>query len=299
MRTVRTVLGVIPAETLGVCSSHEHILLRGAHIAAATPQVLLDDPEIMSREVAAWKAAGGGALVDAMPMDGGSQVTDLAAISRATGVHILACTGFHKALYYPQDHWMHRADPEPMAAAFISEIGKGAGLIKAATERPPFTRLERTVLQAAALAQRESGAPILTHTEGGAGAREQLDLLESSGADLSSVLLSHMDRNPDPAVHLAAARRGAFLQYDYHLRDDFAHEEGTLALIRGMLEAGLGGRLLLGCDLARKRYFPSYGGGPGYAYLLDRFRERLADPAWSLLMIANPAQALSREDTHG
>ena len=48
-----------------------------------------------------------------------------------------------------------------------------------------------------------------------------------------------------------------------------------MSLIRAAAEGGYADHILLGMDLARRSYYTSYGGGPGIAYLLQRFIPRL------------------------
>ena len=50
-----------------------------------------------------------------------------------------------------------------------------------------------------------------------------------------------------------------------------------ISVLKRMIEAGLGDRILLGNDLGRPSYWRSYGGGPGLDYVLTRFVPRLRD----------------------
>jgi len=47
----------------------------------------------------------------------------------------------------------------------------------------------------------QTGAPILTHTNQGHLGLEQARLFDKLGADLSHVVLSHLDRREDPEYH--------------------------------------------------------------------------------------------------
>ena len=51
----------------------------------------------------------------------------------------------------------------------------------------------------------------------------------------------------------------------------------VVELMRQMIDAGFGDRLMLGGDFARRSYLKSYGGGPGYDYLLTWFTPRLLE----------------------
>src|SRR5947207_7988113 len=80
----------------------------------------------------------------------------------------------------------------------IARTPHRAGVIKVATSGKQPTEREQKVIEAAVIAHRETGAPILTHTEQGEGALEQVRLFEEFGASLDHVVISQTDRRPDP-----------------------------------------------------------------------------------------------------
>jgi predicted metal-dependent phosphotriesterase family hydrolase len=64
------------------------------------------------------------------------------------------------------------------------------------------------------------------------------------------------------------------------------------------VEAGFSEQILLGGDMGRRTYLKSYGGGPGYAYILERFIPRLreegiAEEAMDNFLINNPKRAFA------
>jgi phosphotriesterase-related protein len=89
-----------------------------------------------------------------------------------------------------------------------------AGVIKVGSSLDRVTEPEARVIRAAVAAQRETGAPITTHTTAGTAAMEQVRALEEAGADLSHVCVGHLDRRLVWEDHLALARTGVFLGYD-------------------------------------------------------------------------------------
>jgi predicted metal-dependent phosphotriesterase family hydrolase len=108
----------------------------------------------------------------------------MAEITERTSVSIVCPTGLHLRKYYPPGHWGEHLSAEQMAELFISNIEAGtcardyngpsisrkphkAGLIKVATGGKRPTELEGKVIEAAAIAHQQAGAPILTHTEQG------------------------------------------------------------------------------------------------------------------------------------
>lgn len=289
---VRTVLGDVPASELGVCYAHEHVIIDRSAATERYPGVLLPSQEKAIEELRQLHADGGRAWVDSMPCDAGRNITKLAAIAEATRLHIVCPTGLHLAQYYPHGHWGERYTAEQFAGLFTADIVEGidahdyagplvertphrAGLIKVATEGVGLTDRERRIFEAAAVAHRRTGAPILTHTEQGEGALEQVEALDAHGVDLRHVVISHTDRRPDPAYHRDALQAGVRLEYDSAFRWK-TEENPTLELVVDLLP-DFPDQIVLGMDAARPKYWRSYGGEPGLSFLLTEFAPRLRE----------------------
>lgn len=89
---VRTVLGDIAPEEMGLTYSHEHIIIEESYPTLANPLFLLNDVDKASEELQCFYEAGGRAMVDTMPADCGRNVLKLAEVSRRTGVNIIVST---------------------------------------------------------------------------------------------------------------------------------------------------------------------------------------------------------------
>jgi len=295
---VETTLGAIPADKLGRVNAHDHVIIDGGLTTVKEPDFRLGSLKKAVEEIGRWKEAGGGAIVDTMPFGCGRNVRKLIAVSEATGVPIVVPTGFQKASYYLPDHWQHRYDEATIADLLTAECVEGvdeegydgpvvrrsrvkAGLIKVAGDYQVVKPTTRKLIRAAGRAHGATGVPVLVHTESGTAADTLLDLLKDAGVPPHRVILSHIDRNPDLDLHERLAGRGAFLQYDTPGRIKYQPETVVVGLMRRMIDAGHGGNLLLGGDLARRSYWKSYGGGPGFDYLLTSFTERLRREGFS------------------
>jgi phosphotriesterase-related protein len=319
MAFFRTVTGDIDAVDAGVCYSHEHIIIDPSFTTFRYPDFLLDSVELASADVHEFRAAGGKTLVDSMPCGGGRNPIKLAEIATRTGVNVVCPTGLHLQRYYPPGHWGEHLSAEEMAELFVAEIEEGidvrdyngpailrsqhrAGVIKVATSGECPTPHERKVIEAAVIAHRRTGAPILTHTEQGAGALEQVRVFQKLGASLAHVVLSHTDRKPDVAYHKEILTSGVMLEYDSAFRWPPSEGNPTLDLVVAMVGAGLGGQILLGMDAARRKYWRSYGGSPGLRFLLHEFVPRLQQAGLrqddiDAILIRNPARCYSFRET--
>jgi predicted metal-dependent phosphotriesterase family hydrolase len=235
------------------------------------------------------------------------------AVASSTGVHIVAATGYHRDAHYPAGHWVREASVELLAQRIVADLKEGmhpddwmsdapldpalAGVIKAGASYQHISRLEEHRLVAAAMGHRETGAAILVHTEIGTCAHQIIDLLAREGVRPERVILAHLDRNPDLDLHVEVAERGVTLEYDTPGRIKYRPDSQLLDLIGGMVEAGHGGRVLLGLDLGQRDYFRAYGGGPGLAYLMETFvprlRKRIGAPAAEMILVGNAARAFA------
>lgn len=314
MSIIRTVTGDIEASKLGTCYAHEHILITGGMFPKADKDFLLDDPERMVTELSGFREAGGQAVVDMMPPGLGRDPRGLRAISERTGISIVAATGFHVERHYDTEHWLYKYSEEEIAELFQAEIEDGmdqwgyrgpilqhtdirAGVIKVATGYYTWNARTDRWFEAAALAHHATGAPIASHTENGVLGDRQADRLMELGVPPSSIVIGHIDKNVDVYVHRDLAARGVYLEYDSPSRLKYGPDSDVVGLIAAAAEHGYERQILLGMDLARRSYYPSFGGGPGLGYLLQRFVPRLeAEGLGSLvplIFVENPARAFA------
>lgn len=139
---------------------------------------------------------------------------------------------------------------------------------------------ERRVLQAAAAASRATGAAIAVHPGHDAESpRRVLDVLARAGADLRRVVVAHCDRGALSFKQLCAlAERGAVLGFDqFGWPPSFTHaiaygivmpsDFERVALVRRLVAAGFGDRIVLSHDIGCKARLHRFG-GLGFDYLL-------------------------------
>ena len=218
MTLARTVLGDIPADALGICYAHEHLVIDGGVPGIINPEIALTDVESAVTETRTCSAAGVRSMVDAMPADAGRNVVKLADISRRTGVHIIVATGLHHARYYGSRHWSELLEASELADLFIADIEVGvdefdyngpvvrrtrhrAGIVKVAGSDGGPSARDRPTFEAAALTAARTGVPVLTHCEGGTGGMEQIKLLDELNVPLRRVVLSPYRQGADRGYH--------------------------------------------------------------------------------------------------
>ena len=295
---LQTVSGPVAVDDLGFADAHGHVWIKPPDGVAADARIDLDDEAVIRAELADFRAAGGGLIVDCQPGGCGRDGRMLARLSEATGVAITATTGFHRQRYYPPESWLWSASVEAAAASFVAELtvglqpaavcgGATAGTVRATTVKVGYEGMidgqSRALMEAAAEAARHTGAAVLFHTERGKGVEALLPFFADRGVPASQLYLCHMDKRPDLGLHRELAQAGALLGYDTFVRPQYEPEAGVWPLLRAMVAAGWGGQVAIGLDLAFLSMWRRAGGEPGLLalaeYIVPRLRAEGVDEA--------------------
>jgi 5-phospho-D-xylono-1,4-lactonase len=293
VRIVRTILGDIEPEALGPCDAHEHLFLD----TPAQPGEEFLDVDKAIEEASTLVEAGARSLVDWTPIGLGRDLDGLAAVARATGLHVVGATGLHRDAHYTADDPLRSVASDALADRFVAELGERCGIVKVGASYHHLTPFELTAFEAAAAAHATTGAPVCVHTQHGTMGLGIVERLAALGVPPASVVLAHVDRNPDAAEHAETAGTGATLQLDGPGRTKYWPDSTILRLIADLADAGHADRLLLGGDTGRRNMLRAYGGGPGLDYVFARFKPRIERELGSELaeriFVANPARVFA------
>ena len=307
---VQTVLGRIDPAELGWTLPHEHTAIALWHIANRWDywELRRDEPLIVE-ELAAFKAAGGGALVD-LTLDGvGRDPAWLARLARQTGLHLVMGSGWYRGAHYPAEALIDRRSVDSLADEMVRDATEGVGetgirsgiIGEIGTDKPWLSAQEERVHRAAARAARRTGLAITTHAVQSTVGLDQLTVFEAEGADLSRVVIGHADSNPSLDYHVAIVERGATVEFDF-LGMSFTaferHGEGRIVdNLRELLARGHVERILLSQDVCHDSQLRRYGGN-GYTYLAETFLPRLraagvSDAEIRTITVDNPRRLLT------
>ncbi len=277
--------GDICPEELGHVQCHEHIFLKKGPSWERDAALCMDDFGRSLAELAEYRNAGGGAIVDAQPGGFGRDAGMLERLSRESGVKILAVTGFHKLMFMEKDAGLEKLGEEALMALFSEEITGGmkdcgktlwgvrAGLVKGAFEEgglghPVYSRLFRAVAATAA----KTGAPVLIHTERDTDIFSLIRFFEGYGVWASRLMLCHLDRTHyDAGYHKEVLAAGCFLCYDSVKRTKYVSHEQELGLIATMCKAGYEDRIVLSLDTTNRRLRSYYSQDMGLDYILKEY----------------------------
>jgi phosphotriesterase-related protein len=289
----------------GLILPHEHVF-----VDLRTP----DDPDqgkalteevtaLMVPELDRARAAGVVALVECTPVGVGRRVDLDLAVSQAAAFPVVVPTGTYREPWIPD--WIKDAPEAALVDWMLGELtgsiantGVQAAWIKLSAGDDGVTECERKVLRAAAQAGAATNAVIGSHTIRGRVVMDQLDTLELSGYAAERFIWIHTQAEPDVQLHLAAVKRGVWVEYD--AIGGGIDDEIYIGHIHRMLDAGYGDRVLLSHD--RGWYDPAkpHGGVPRpFTYISEVFLPKLAASSVDAATIdqltrGNPFRAFAR-----
>ncbi|WP_223267529.1 phosphotriesterase family protein [Streptosporangium nondiastaticum] len=290
---------------------HEHLALDLRRHGGR--DAVLDDRHtgLISAELSALRELFGLALVVDQTCRGmGRDADALRRISAATGVAVVASTGWYYGPFLPPE--VQHARVDDLVGALVRDVEEGIG---PARVRPGFTRvrpgligevgssgdrpgaLERKTLTAAARAAVLTGLPVATHARLGRGGPAQLALLTAQGLAPDRIAIGHQDLLDAPAVHRRLAREGAYVAFDTIGKDSYQSDTVRLRLLLALLDAGHADRVLLSCDVSRHAYLSGHG-GTGYGHLFRTFLPMaraagIGDDLLDLMTRRNPLRFLT------
>lgn len=282
---IRSVTGDLIDIAPGFVYPHEHLILDSPLIQHRFPLIWLNDEEAAVSEVRECATAGVALLVDAMPMSAGRDADRLVHVSSQVGVPIISATGLHHDRYYGPRHWTNRIPADALVDLFIADLLDGidrfdytgpivdrsaarAGLVKIATSGEKLSPRDRRNLEAGAAASVATGAPILTHCEGGWGGLQQVESLTDLGVPSTSIILSHVDKTGDSNYLIDLAQSGVLLEFDRAIRQKMAGEPlESIVSIVALIAAGYEDHICVSNDGALREFWHAYGGAPGLAWL--------------------------------
>lgn len=300
---IETVTGPVEPGQLGFTLPHEHIFIN--LMPEYRGDGLLNDSELMIEELAAYREAGGRAVVETTSGGLGRDPRALKAVAERVGINIVMGSGYYRDPYLPAEK-IDQTTAGGLAELIVHDIEVGvddtgirAGIIgEVGCDKWFVSAREERSLRAAAKAQRRTGVAITTHAARWPVGHAQLDIFEEEGVDLRRVIIGHSDSVPDPAYHVALAERGAYVQFDMLGIYTSEYEQNKrVKYIQNLVAAGFSDRVLLSHDICLRSGLVA-NGGVGYGHLAESFIPRLkaahiSDELITEFTVKNPANALT------
>lgn len=350
-QVVQTVLGPIPADRIGVTMSHEHLLCDQRSVTFKEPtdpadralayrpisleifhwlqlnwashldNLVLDSEQLAIDEALGYHRAGGETIVD-VTLDGlGRNPPALVRIARAANLNIVMGSGYYVAPTHPPR--VASLSEDQITAEIIREFTHGvgetgirAGVIGEIGSSWPIAVEEARVFRAAGAAQTVLRCGLTVHPGRHSDSPFQiLEILRTTGADLSRVIIGHIERTVPTLDRLKVlAATGCYLEYDlfgmevtarYPYRElgiTIPSDAQRLDQIRALIDAGYVSQLLFSHDVCTKHRTRQYG-GMGYDHILRDIlpwmRERgFTEREVTQPVVDNPRRAFAMPEPH-
>ncbi len=254
-KTVMTVQGPLEPTRVGAMLPHEHVLVDfiGAEKVSRDRYNRDEVVRTVLPHLRKAREAGLRTFAECTPAYIGRDPVLLQRLSRLAGLDILTNTGYYGARndkFLPEHAFKESADA--LADRWVTEWENGIGdsgvrpgFIKIGVDRGSLSDVDRKLVKAAARTHRRSGLTIAAHTGPAPAAFEQLDVIEAEGLDPSAWIWVHAQAEKDLARHVAAAERGAWVEFDGVGPDSIGRH---VEMVKNMKDHGLLHRVLLSHD---------------------------------------------------
>lgn len=345
---VQTVLGPVDPAELGHTQPHEHLLSDQSQFAEPEVRtepggpwhpreldrstirlrdlqwirryqrhhpfnLVLDDIGCAVDELADYARLGGRTIVDATSIGIGRNPEGLAEIAHRTGLNVVMGSGYYVRETHPPE--LDSLSVDGIAARIIVEAREGVGetgirpgVIGEVGLSWPVDPAEERVLEAATLAQVETGLALLIHPGRDAAALfGAVDIVVAAGGRADRTVVAHVERSLFTRPEMCRlAETGCYLEFDLfglessyypHANIDMPNDATRIAHLIALRDAGFLDQLLMSCDIAQKTRLKAYG-GEGYEHILESvipvmLRKGMSEADVRAITQTNPARALT------
>jgi phosphotriesterase-related protein len=325
MTQVQTVRGPVDAADLGVTLMHEHVFVLDADIHNNYPEEWGDEDQRIVDAIARMnelKSRGVDTIVDLTVLGLGRYIPRIVRIAQKTELRIIVATGIYT--YCDLPFYFHYrgpgtifGGPEIIAEMFVRDLQKGigdtgvrAGILKCATDAPGLTKDVERTLRATAMAHRQTGAPISTHTH--AGKKVGLDqqrVFREEGVDLTRVVTGHSGDTTDLDYLQELIAAGSYLGMDRFGIDTILSFEDRVNTVAEMCARGYAGKMVLSHDAACFNHWlperPLAAVLPRWNYLhihndvIPALKQKgVTDEHLHTMLVENPRKIFERQDPY-
>ena len=259
----------------GITYAHEHIPIDRSEVIE-DEDALLDSQGLVIKELKELYNKGVRNIVEATCRGIGRNVAYAQKVATETGINIVQATGWYQSAFLPIE--VYQLSVTQLAEMMIKDITVGikntdikAGVIgEIATTKNRWTEQEEKVFNAAVIASKETHTPIMTHTSIGTLGHEQVEFFQKKHANLSKIIIGHVDLTGNPNYVLEMLKTGINVEIDTIGKNNYMSDAKRVDIIKAAQDAGFTDQIVMSMDITRKSHLKA-NGGIGYAYLLDSF----------------------------
>jgi len=295
---IKTVLGDISENVLGVTLAHEHICCYSDYVYNMIGNLYLDKEKLINasikylielKEKYALKT-----FIDCTPVNIGRDIDLLKKISQKSGVNIICSTGF----YYTEETLLYNTSAETAANYIISDAKNvNAGIIKCAVEKEKMSSFNKKILIASAKAQLALGLPVVLHTNAkNKNGMKALEILISEGVKPQAITVAHLSDTSDMEYLFQILEKGCFIGFDrlYNINDE-EYINLKVNNIKFLCENGYSDKILLSHDALFFNGFETehkINKKPRFEYCFEHILPNLPKQITEEIMTKNPIKML-------
>ena len=245
---------------------HEHVFVRNRELEVNLPDGEWDAAAAIEAAVLGLTELSGlgvGTVVDLTVPGLGRDVGVLAEIARRAPVHLVASTGWYTSNVLPTYFQFHGPGrtidgPDPLLAMFLRDIteeiagtGVRASMLKVMTDAGGITPDVRRVMSAAAVAHRQTGVPITTHSlPASRNGLEQQAFLVKRGVPAERIIIGHSGDSEDLDYLRELMDNGSTIGMDRFGMEHVLPDLRRVHTVVALLGQGYADRMVLSHDAA-------------------------------------------------
>lgn len=296
---IKTVLGEKKINASVKVLSHEHICCYSEYLNVMS-KGYLDKNGLIEKAAAVLgdmkKNYGVGLFIDCTPLNIGRDTEMLKEISRQSRVDIVCSTGF----YYNDEPILNCMSAETLADFIIEDADNvSAGIIKAAVEYKELSDFNVKLLKATAIAQKQTGLPIVLHTNANnKNGIKAIEIFNSFNIEPEKTVVGHLSDTDDIEYVKSFAKQGYYVALD-RMYGDKSEEYVTSKInqINALCDAGYSDRLLLSHDDAIFQGFSETPQikEPRWQYIFEDILPKFDKSISNKILTENPLRMLSEK----
>ncbi|EGC40118.1 hypothetical protein DICPUDRAFT_146982 [Dictyostelium purpureum] len=257
----------------------------------------LNEMDVALKELEMYKRNGGKTIVEVTTGGIGRDPKRCLEVSEKTGLNIVMGAGYY--LDKSIKKYVENKTEKEMEDEIVKQCLEGfegtnikAGIIGEVGCSYPLAETEKKSLRASARAQARTGLAITVHPGRAQRAPlEILQILKDEGADLSRVVIGHIDRTiHDVKILLETAATGCVLEFDLFGMEisnypfggevEMCSDNQRIEWIYELIKAGYGKNVVISHDIYTKHRLSSFG-GHGYHHILFNIIPRMKKYGYS------------------
>lgn len=266
MGTIQTLRGALPADELGAVLIHEHIFVRNRELEVNLPDGEWEPEAAIAAAVRGLDELfelGIRTVVDLTVPGLGRDIGLVGKVAERSPVHLVASTGWYTPNVLPTFFQFHGPGrtidgPDPLVDLFVSDVTVGiagtpvrAAMLKVMTDADGITPDVARVMEAAAIAHRETGVPITTHSHPASrNGLAQQAFLGQRGVPAQRIIIGHSGDTDDLDYLRELMDNGSTIGMDRFGMEHVLPDHARLQTVAALLEQGYADRMVLSHDAA-------------------------------------------------